>query len=59
MIHCFQSVWQYKAKGGAASSLGPSTSNRLITSLKRCVYHVDHAPKVSKANNTAICKGGP
>ena len=41
----FPSVRQLKVKGGAHSSVRPSTSNRLITSLKRCVYHVNRSPK--------------
>ena len=55
----FPSVSQLKVKGGARSSVRPSTSNRLITSSKRCVYHVNRGPKGPGRTKHPFVREGP
>ena len=55
----FPSVSQLKVKGGAHSSVRPSTSNRLITSSKRCVYHVNRGPKGPGRTKHPFVREGP
>ena len=55
----FPSVSQLKVKGGARSSVRPSTSNRLITSSKRCVYHVNRGPKGPERTKHPFVREGP